>query len=182
MDWSEFELYAGQLHAEEVKLLRRKAALAWVAREAGAAPNLAGMWHNHSKQRINTLADICENFYAEHITLETSESVFKAAIECAEQHADDPKPWKRSPRRWWLLARRYGWSSRKLKNAAYISKGKHVSRVDLVRHRAEVLAWEPGRIEVNVPGWEPSGERPAEVELRAREVLKTKGDDNVEIP
>ena len=186
MDSALLDWCAEELHRQEVALLCRKAALSWAAREAGRAKQLAGMWHNHTTGRVKNLARICENFITKYITLETSEGVFKAALQCADEHADSPKPWRRDAVRWWLLARRYGWSSRKLKDAADVAKGRRVSRVKLLNNQeADVAEWDIisgpdgyggtehfGRVELWIPGWQPSGEKPQWVQVTVVEVLQ----------
>ena len=62
MDTALLDWCAEELHRQEVELLRRKAALSWAAREDGLDKHLAGLWHNHSKNRVKTLAQICEHF------------------------------------------------------------------------------------------------------------------------
>jgi len=158
MEYSEFEERAILVHESKVENMRNEAELCAFASDHNGERILAELW-GCSKRHITAMARVWSEIGPGLIYPDVPLSLYRAALDTD------------APVEWLTRALDNGWSSRQLRDAADISKGKHISRVDLVKHRAEVLAWEPGRIEVSVPGWEPSGEKPAMVELRAREVL-----------
>jgi hypothetical protein len=175
MNAEDFEARAIALKETETDLLRQKAQLAAIAVEAdstaaygsvNAARWLAHLWAT-STQYVHGLAAMWKAIPPEMITPDVPLNLYRAAMETD------------SPIVWLQRALDKGWSSRRLRDEADIAKGKHVSRVLLADHEADVVMWEGGslegyptaHIELDVPNLEPSGEPPQRVRFKAWEVL-----------
>jgi len=163
----DYENTAILLKEAETELLRQKAELAFVFYEHDAGRHLAGLW-GVSTATINTLARIYYEIGVDFLYPDAPLSLYRAALDTDE------------PREWLLRALDEGWSARQLRDAADVSKGKRVSSVPWLPN-VEASIEGPFYTERNeravtliFDDYEPSGEPPLRVRVRAVEVLKGK--------
>jgi len=165
----QFEAHAVAIKERATQLLHDQVTTAAVAVEGGATQWLAHLWGT-STARINTLAKMFAAFPLEMITPDlptcpgTANSIFSAALD-----TDDPVTWLKR-------AIAEGWSSRQLRDAADVAKGRRESRVLWINSecRDVVLAKSHATGETRVsftPAVTPSGEAPSLLRVRAVEVL-----------
>ena len=162
MDWQIFEIIALDIKERETALLREKAEACSDAVGGNAVGDLADLW-GCSKQLINTWAQVYHYIGPDNIYPDAPLSLYRAALD-----TDDPLAWL-------LKALDEGWSSRQLKDAADVSKGKHVSRVKwLPDVECEIARVASGDGYLVKPiDYEPSGETPQRVRVTAVEVLQS---------
>jgi hypothetical protein len=132
-------------------------------KELTATGYLAYLW-KCSKQRINALADIGGKIDSDLWCPDHPLSLFKAAIEADGAAGLDANMWL-------LKAIKEDWSSRQLRDAADIAKGRRVSRVQF-KGRGPVTEWDVATGTVTVAGLPISGQPMTEAEVTVREVLK----------
>lgn len=169
----DIEIIAIALKEWETAIFHSRAEFAAVAKVHGYARHLAHIW-GCSTNLVNTLARVHETFPKELITPDQPLSLYRAALDAADATDESAETW---------LERAIDneWSSRQLRDAADVAKGRHTSRVPLLDgDEAEVLLWQPAadggmNIGLHIPDRMPSGESPARVRVRAWEVLDASG-------
>ena len=114
---------AVRLKEEETEIFRAKCKLAAAAIPCGYGNFLAETWAC-SAQYVNTLAQIAQVFPPEQIHPAFPLSLYRAALDTG------------SPLVWLGRALDEGWSSRQLRDAPDVAKGRRESRVSWLKCRA----------------------------------------------
>jgi hypothetical protein len=139
------------------EIFRAQCDLAATFAEAGAARDLAALW-GCSTTAVNRMAAIYDAFPEAAITPDVPLSLYGAALEC-----DDPVAALEE-------AVAHGWSSRQLRDAHDIAKGRHKSRT-LFRGRGRVKAWQADAGRVVVEGLPISGDAPDEADVAITPII-----------
>jgi len=167
VNYSEFEAKAIAIKEAETEVFRAKAETAAQAADAdkengrGATRTLADLW-GRSAHYINTLAQVWTMFPEDWITPDVPLSLYRAALETD------------APLQWLERALAEGWSSRELRDAADIVKGKRTSRVLWLDCEADVIDGyneQDPVVVIRPDNFIPSGKTPPRLKVKAWEVL-----------
>lgn len=167
---ADFENLAVALKERETAVLRDKTELAYIAVEHDrihrdekppprAARWLAHLWSQSTTHTVNRLARMFEVFNDDEITPDVPLKLYGAAMD-----TDDPQAWLER-----ALAE--GWSSRELRDAADIIKGKHLSSCQFAGE-VEIVEWDVPAQRVAIVGLPISGQQPGRARATVREVLE----------
>lgn len=165
-----FETAAVRVKEDRVSLFRRECMLASVAVANNAAAWLAELWGSDvSTQQINRRALIWDTFPLENILPDVSLALYGAALDAAYENGI---PIAEYAVAWLEEAIRNKWSSRDLRDAADILKGKHLSSTTFCGPDVMVTEWDVSTGLFAVIGMPLSGEMPGTVRVTVREVLQ----------
>ena len=166
MEAIEFENLARQAKEDETELFRRRAEIAWVAVDAGPEAKrwLAHLWAV-SAQTVKRLAQVWDTFPHDAITPDVPLPLYNAALDAAAGGGGDATVW---------LAEAISeqWSPRQLRDAANISKGRHLSVVTFRGDAVGVTEWDVPTGAFAVVGMPLSGMMPKRMRVTANEVLQ----------
>lgn len=164
----DFETAAMRAKEDRIRLFRRECMLSSVAVANNAAAWLAELWGSDvSTQQINRRAQIWDTFPLENVIPDISLALYGAALDAA---ASDGVLNPTIAKLWLVTATEERWSSRDLRDAADILKGKHLSSTAF-RGRVAVITWDVPTGTLTVEGLPLSGDAPVEMDVIAREVL-----------
>jgi len=165
----DFETAAVHVKEDRIHLFRRECMLASVAVANNAAAWLAHLWGSDvSTQQINRRAQIWDTFPLENIIPDISLALYGAALDAAAGGGGDAVAWLTE-----AISKK--WSPRKLRDAADILKGKHLSSCQFAGE-VEVTTWEPDTGTMAVTGLRISGESPGVARVTVQEILDKKGE------
>lgn len=166
-----FEAAAITAKEDRIALFRRECMLASVAVENNAAAWLAHLWGSDvSTRQINRRALIWTTFPLENILPDISLALYGAALDAATGDEGIPAP--DAAVTWLERALAEGWSPRQLRDAADISRGKHLSSTTFCGPDVVVTEWDVATGRFAAEGLPLSGDMPRRAWVTIREVLQ----------
>lgn len=167
----DFENEAIAVKEARIALFRRECMLASVAVDAKAAAWLAHLWAM-STHSVNRLAAIWATFPVQDIAPDVPLALYGAALDAATDEDGETDTGRAAD--WLRKAHDFQWSPRQLRDAAGITKGKHLSDVAFRGHDVKVTAWDVATGAFAAVGLPLSGEMPERAQVTVREVLREK--------
>lgn len=171
MEAIEFEAQALLAKEDETELLRRRAEIAWVAVDAGPEAKrwLAHLWAV-SAQAVKRMAQVWEYIPHSAIIPSVPLSLYNAVLDIARDESGSVN--RDEALAWLQTALVEEWSSRQLKNAAGLAKGRHYSDCQFASDRVRVTEWDPVTGGFAVVGFPVSGDNPGWARVTVQEVLQ----------